>query len=194
LDGVEGGFMRRASHFVLALSAAGTLLIGSEAALAEEVVYAATMSAPKGLAGEKTARLTLTVQEFTTDEEALALRDAIAKNGTEGLIEVLRDKDKGVAHITGGVTAKIVHVRVTEGQNANTIVVVTDKPLYFPEDTPNRIPENAIGIINIVMNASGKGRGTLAEAVKVRLTPAGVFEVEAQNNAPIEIREVERLK
>jgi hypothetical protein len=186
--------MRRATRYVLALSAAGTLLGGGGAALAEEVVYAATMAAPKGLAGEKTARLTLTVQEFTTDEEALALRDAIQKSGTEGLVEVLRDKDKGVAHITGGVTAKIVHVRVTEGENANTIVVVTDKPLYFPEDTPDRIPENAIGLINLVMNASGKGRGTMAEAVKVRLTPAGVFEVEAQSREPIEIRDVERLK
>lgn len=184
---------RLASPFALGFSAALSLLAGSGLAAAEEV-YAATMSAPKGLAGEKTARLTLTVQEYTTDAEAQALAAAIETSGTEGLIEVLRDKDKGVAHIQGGVTAKIVHVRVTEGKNANTIVVVTDKPLYFPEDTPDRMPDNAIGIIHLVMNASGKGRGTLAEAVKVRLTREGVFEVEAQNNAPIEISAVERLK
>jgi hypothetical protein len=168
------------------------LLLSTPAVLAAEEVYVATMTAAKGLGLKKTAKLTVTISERATDEMAAELRKAYDQGGSAAFFEAVRKLDAGVAKIEGGLSSKIHFVRVFPGQNGSRVIILTAGPLYFPEDIPNVLPTDSLGLIELVVTTGGAGRGTLAEVQKLRVTSEGTFEVEASRAAPIELEEVRR--
>lgn len=178
--------------FPLLLPLAPLALVASVAS-AEEV-YTATLTSPKGLAKKKTATLTVTIHERTTEADAEKLRKVYDEGGSDAFFEAVRQFDQGLAKITGGVESPIRFVRVYPGQNGVRVVIITDGPLYFPEDTPDVLPKGPLGIIHMVVTNAGTGRGALASAVKLRVTREGTYEVEAAQNAPIDLEDVKQVK
>lgn len=180
--------MRRAKlrRGTLAGLCSTAILAIAVAATAEDQVYEATMAAKRGLSEIK-AELTFTVHEFSTEEDANQIVRILQEEGSEAFIAELRKRDRGVAQVRGGPTAKICHVRVRPGENGSRVIILTDGPIYFPQDERREIPKDVIGIVQIVLNADGQGRGSIAEATKVRVTDSGTFEVEASQVAPIDI-------
>lgn len=181
--------MRRNAPVVTALA---LLLVVPGAVVAAEEVYVATMTGAKGLGLKKTAKLTVTITERATDEKAAELRKAYDQGGSAAFFDAVRKLDAGVTHITGGLTTKVHLVRVFPGENASRVIILTAGPLYFPEDIPNVVPTDSLGVIELVVTNAGAGRGNLAEAQKLRITNEGTFEVEAARAAPIELEEVRR--
>jgi hypothetical protein len=55
------------------------------------------------------------------------------------------------------------------------------------------IPQGPVGLISLTLSTAGKGRGTMAEAQKVRVTDSGTFEVEGQATQ-IDLQDVERVR
>jgi hypothetical protein len=184
----------RAWPYSPALYAFATALVVASlgASAGAEEVYTANLTAPKGL-GKKTAELTLTITERTPDEERAELRKVLDEQGSEAAFATLRRLDRGTAKITGGVTSRIDYFFVHPGQNGAQVVILLANPLYFPGDTPNRIPEETIGLIHITLNNAGKGRGTLAEASKIRYTESGTFEVEG-HPTQISLDDIRRIR
>jgi hypothetical protein len=168
------------------------LLATAGAAVAAEEVYVATLTAERSLATKKTAQLTLTITERATDATAAELRKAYDQGGSEAFVAAVRKLDAGEAKITGGLSSKIHLVRVFPGQNASRVIILTAGPLYFPEDTPNVLPADSIGVIDLQVANTGAGRGRLAEAQRLRITKEGTFEVEAARAAPIDLEGVRR--
>jgi hypothetical protein len=162
------------------------------AAFAAEEVYVAMLTAEKGLARKKTALLTLTITERATEAMAAELRKAYDQGGSAAFFEAVRKLDAGEAKITGGLASKIHYVRVFPGQNGARVIILTAGPLYFPEDTPNIVPTDSIGVIELEVANAGTGRGKLAEAQKLRITNEGTFEVEAARAGPIDLEGVRR--
>jgi len=82
----------------------------------------------------------------------------------------LRKFDRGVAKITGGPSSPIRHMRSHVGQNGARVIIMTDSPLYFPEDapSPSAISKSSIGLIELVVDNTGKGRGSMVEAWRSR--------------------------
>jgi hypothetical protein len=170
----------------LALLAAGSLASAQE-------VYTATLTSARGL-GKKTAELTLTITSRTTEEEAAALQKILQEQGSAAAIEALRKFDRGTAKITGGPSSPIRHMRSHVGQNAARVILITDTPLYFPEDapSPSAIARKSIGLIELVVDNTGKGRGSMVEALEVKLTEDGVFQVVTPNPTRIDLENVQR--
>jgi hypothetical protein len=172
----------------LAFPVAGTL------ASAEEV-YTATLTAARGL-GKKTAELTVTIASRTTEEDAAKLQKILQEQGSDAAIEALRQFDRGVAKITGGPSSPIRHVRAHPGQNGSRVIIITDKPLYFPEDAPSPSSSQAssVGLIELVVNSAGQGRGNMVEALKVSVTAEGVFQVVTPGATKIELENVQQVR
>lgn len=173
------------------VASTSTLFAGSLSASAEEV-YEANLTAAKGL-GKKTAKLTVTIRERTSDDERAELGKILREQGSEAAFAAFRKIEHGTAKIIGGLESPINYFYVYPGHNGARVVIIMAHPLYFPEDTPNVIPSGPVGLISLSLNNAGKGRGTMAEAQKIRFTDSGTFEVEGQAMS-IDLEDVQRVR
>ncbi|MEE9263559.1 MAG: hypothetical protein V3V11_03800 [Vicinamibacteria bacterium] len=171
----------------------GTTLGWSAVASAEEV-YTAMLVESRGLREDKTAQLTLTIEQFSTEEDTARLQEIFDEKGSDGLIEALHQMDRGVAQIKGGPTTRINHVRVHEGESGNQVIIVTNRPLYFPGDRPDTRSIGALGIVQLQTNKRGMGRGMMAEIIQVGVKKDGSLEIQTHNIATISLEDVQRLK
>jgi hypothetical protein len=170
------------------------LLVASTAVSAQEV-YTATLTSARGL-GRKTAELTVTVTSRTSEEEAARLQKILTEQGSDAAIAELRKFDRGVAKITGGPSSPIRHMRSHVGQNGARVIIMTDSPLYFPEDapSPSAVSKSSIGLIELVVDNTGKGRGSMVEAMEIKVTPDGVFQVVTPGATRIDLENVQQKR
>ncbi|MGH9462898.1 MAG: hypothetical protein ACRD1X_16905 [Vicinamibacteria bacterium] len=177
--------------FVAGLLMNGLLLIASVMASAAEV-YTATLVEPRGLREPRKAEVTLTIEQLSTKEDTAKLEAAFDERGSDGLMNAIRAMERGVAAVAGGQTSRIHHVRVHEGQAGNTVIIVTEEPLHFPGERPDKRSLDALGIVQLDLNTQGMGRGTLAEVVAVGLKEDGSLEIQTFNQATIQLEDVRR--
>ena len=171
----------------------GTAWAWSAVAFGEEI-YTAMLVESRGLREDKTAQLTLTIEQFSTEEDTARLGEIFDEKGSDGLIEALQQMDRGVAQIKGGPTTRINHVRVHEGETGNQVIIVTDRPLYFPGDRPDTRSIGALGIVQLQTNKRGMGRGIIAEVIQVGVKKDGSLEIQTHSTATIALEDVQRLK
>ena len=171
----------------------GVFFVGIGDASAQEEVYTAKMVRKKGLSTES-VHLDLKIRERGTQEQADALLKILDEEGSDTLMEALRKGDYGEARVTGGRPRRVVWVRVFPGQNGSSVMIVTDRPIYFPSDTLDEqpAPTTALGVIQLEMNDRGQGRGRLAEAVAMYMTDEGVLQIQSARPATIEKEDVVR--
>jgi hypothetical protein len=173
---------------VIGILACAALTVSVERADAE--VYKATLIAPRGIRADKTAELTLTVKRFATEEDADRYEKILNEQGSEGLLETLRQQDWGVARVQGGMTCRINHVRIYEGKGGTKVIIVTEKPLLFPEDSPEVRSMKSFGFVQIDFAPDGSGRGTMAEAINISVEEDGSLQIQAYNAASIKMENV----
>jgi hypothetical protein len=185
---------RNKSRYRVGVGLGLALLVAGTLASAEEV-YTATLTAARGL-GKKTAELTVTITSRTSEEEAARLQRILQEQGSDAAIEELRKFDRGVAKIVGGPASPIRHVRAHPGQNGSRVIIITDGPLYFPEDapSPSMVSKSSVGLIELVVDNTGKGRGNMVEALKVNLTAEGVFQVVTPGATKIDLENVQQKR
>jgi hypothetical protein len=178
------------THFRNALT---LLLVLAGTSASADDVYTATLTAAKGL-GKKTAELVVTVTKPTTEEEAARIQKILKEQGSDAAVAEVRKADRGVASIVGGLSSPIRHVRAHPGQHGSRVIIITDGPLYFPEDTPSpsTISKSSVGLIELVVDDTGKGRGNMVEALKVNITEDGVFQVVTPGATKIELENVRK--
>jgi hypothetical protein len=170
------------------------LLVAASVVSAEEV-FTATLTSARGL-GKKTAELTLTVTSRTTEEEAARLQKILTEQGSDAAVAELRKFDRGIAKITGGPSSPIRHMRSHVGQNGARVIIMTDGPLFFPEDapSPSAVAKKSIGLIELVVDNTGKGRGNMVEALEIKVTPDGVFQVVTPGATKIDLENVQQKR
>jgi hypothetical protein len=194
----NGGFgmtdFRITKRYLVGVGLGLALLVGGTLASAQEV-YTATLTAARGL-GRKTAELTLTITSRTSEEDAAKLQKILQEQGSDAAVEELQKFDRGVAKITGGPSSPIRHARAHPGQNGSRVIIITDDPLYFPEDapSPSTVSTSSVGLIELVVDNTGKGRGNIVEALKVNVTPDGVFQVVTPGATKIDLENVQRTQ
>ena len=183
---------RNTKRYRVGIGMGMALLVAGTFASAEEV-YTATLTAARGL-GRKTAELTVTITSRTSEEDAAKLQKILTEQGSDAAIQELRKFDRGVAKITGGPSSTIRHVRSHPGQNGSRVIIITDGPLYFPEDapSPSSISKSSVGLIELVVDNTGNGRGNMVEALKVNVTAEGVFQVVTPGATKIDLENVQQ--
>ena len=122
------------------LALVGVFLAGVGAASAQNEVYTAKMVRKKGLSTES-VHLDLQISKRATQEDADALQKVLSEDGSDAMMDALREGDYGEARVTGGRPRQVVYARVFPGENGSSVIIVTDQPIYFPSDTLDEQPK-----------------------------------------------------
>lgn len=195
--------MRKEGRLLAALTvAAGTALAWSGVALAAKPVeelraFAVDMSNLSRGAGRNSATVDITIKRWTTDAERDRLVDAVREKGADGLLNALRKMDEiGYIQSGGSLGYPLRFAREVplEG-GGRRIIIGTDRRMSFLElrEQPRTI-DYPYMVIDIRLNADGKGEGKLMPLAKITTDRDHIVEIENYASEPVRLTSVESRK
>lgn len=177
---------------VIALAA---VLLCAQPASAQIERFSGILAKTGGIGPGGLARFTITVEEYTTDEEVIRLLGLLADEGPRKLESELLGQEHGRFMTPGELGHNIGIVRSHQLEDGGRIVrFVTARPLALFESYNNtRSREHPFGVIELTLDAEGKGAGVIVVAAKITLNDENRLEVESfgLNNFQITMVEAE---
>jgi hypothetical protein len=149
---------------------------------APETFSASTES--KTASGPISATIQLSIKRYTPEFDRKALEDALEHGGYASFVNALRRAPEVGSVMAGDGQFAIRYAREHKTDKGRTIVVVTDKPVFFvggarPNAKPRAGYESAL--IQLEVNDAGTGTGMMAPAARVK--PGGETGVRIDNYA-----------
>jgi hypothetical protein len=148
-----------------------------------------------GANGSATTTFTMRVERYTPDAEREAVLQALTQGGYVGFVNALRKAPVVGSVAIGGHTFDIRWARESPSENGRSIVLVTDKPMFFiGAGSPTAKPRKGydVGLISFQLDDSGMGSGgRMAAAARVKTGATGI-EIADYAEKPIELRTVKR--
>jgi hypothetical protein len=167
---------------VAVLSAAAGAAQTSSKIGAPETFSASTQI--KTASGPITATIQVSIRRYTPEFDRKALEDALEHGGYASFVNALRRAPEVGSVLAGDGQFAIRYAREHTTDKGRTIVVVTDKPVFFvggarPNAKPRAGYESAL--IQLQVNDGGSGTGMMAPAARVK--PGGEAGVRIDNYA-----------
>ena len=151
-------------------------------------VYSATAMAVAGVAGGGTLSLTLYIDDYTTDEEAVQLAQTLKSGGSDALLKAMEKLNKGRVAVVGRTGNQVAIIRSRPTENGRRIIMVTDRPIGFLElRRGTRSRDYEFGVIELLLDEKGKGSGTALVAAKIKFTDKNTIEVEHYGTEPVRL-------
>ena len=180
-------------------SALGVLVLAGLAGASAAQQPAAGSQLPEQLVGivagmqgrGGTTFLTMHIDSTSTDEEVKALGTLLKEKGQEGVVAAMFKMDRGWLKLgpTLGYTVAVVRSTVTE--HGRRLVLVTERPIQlFESRRHTRSVDYPFGIIELSLDADGKGTGKLIAAAQARFNADGTAEIVSLGAQPYEILQV----
>jgi hypothetical protein len=148
-----------------------------------------------GASGSAATTFKMRVERYTPDAEREAVLQALTQGGYAGFLTALRKAPVVGSVEIGGQTFDIRWARELPIKNGRSIVLVTDKPMFFiGAGSPTAKPREGyhVGLISFQMDDSGMGHGgRMAAAARVKTGATGI-EIADYAEKPIELRTVKR--
>ncbi|HEX6851373.1 MAG TPA: hypothetical protein VF139_08175 [Candidatus Polarisedimenticolaceae bacterium] len=161
-------------------------------------VYQGLVQVINAPAGGGMARFTVRILRWSTDEEKIPLRDALAKGGSEALADAM-EKVEPAAYLQ--IDSNLRHaIRVAstwETEKGRMVRLATDRPILIGEAMRNtRSMDYPIGILEFLVPAEGPGEGILLAACEAGFDAQGRLEVKSlpQSTGPQRLTMVEKQK
>jgi len=185
----------------LTLAVAGMLAPAMPAAAGQSKKPTApeTITANAQLAGDTgsvASRVTMKIDRYSPDADRTAVADALKHGGYPGFLTALR-KAPVVGSVTvAGQSVDIRWAREEPVANGRSIVLITDKPMYFVGGGSTTAKPRAgyeVGVVQFTIDDSGLGvKGTMAAAARVK--PGGATGVQLDDYAekPIQLQGINR--
>jgi hypothetical protein len=176
-----------------ALCAASVVAQSSRKPGAPETFTATANVATAGGAG--TTNVQLVVQRYTPDAERGAVENALKGGGYPAFVAALRKASEVGQVEFGGQTFAIRYARQTETPKGRTIVLVTDKPVFFVGGAAPDAKSRAgyeVAVIRLEMHEAGMGTGVMAAAARVKPDPEGGVLLDDYAEKPITLQMVRR--
>ena len=178
---------------VLAAAACASL---AQAQTAETFTATATVKGAGG--GTASVPVTITVDRKMPQSEADAMIAAYKSGGTAGLRKALAGvKPTGSVTLGDGkpTPTRLTLERTTD--KGRLLTIVSDRPLLFigagmPEAKPKEGYD--FGVIDIVVDEKGAGKGTMSPAAKVTLKDGAFVVDDYANTNPVELASVTKVK
>lgn len=144
-----------------------------------------------GAPGAAMTRVSVTIESYTTDEEAHALLQAQTSGGKGAVVRALKRMNGGLVSISGARQLHINAARVLPKGSGRRIVVICDGPLFSATAaSPTQAAEEPFVVLELDVDDQGKGGGQLTEAATVRLDPNGFVELDRYLVPPQSLVEV----
>lgn len=135
-------------------------------------IFSATAQA-KNATGAMSGLLEIRLKRYTPDFDRKTVEAALREGGYPKFLTTLRNAPEvGQLVLGGGQPFAIRYAREKVDGGGRTILVVTDRPVFFisggrPGGTKSRAGYE-IGVVEIQLDATGQGHGTMAAAARVR--------------------------
>jgi hypothetical protein len=130
----------------------------------------------KSAIGAVTTTVQIVLDRYTPDAERAAVESALKIGGYPGFVSALR-KAPGVGRVElGGQQSTIRWARQTTSPKGRTIVVVTERPVFFiggggAKSKPKEGYE--VALVELIVDDNGHGTGSMAAAARIKLAPEG---------------------
>lgn len=164
------------------------------------LAYLPSGAGPAMVAAGARANVDLSVNSYTSDEEAKSMAALLVQAGPDALLKVLENaKSKGKITLTGRVgfyDLKLIRShRTPEGRR---IYAVGDRPVGFLEAyVNNRSRDYPFGILQLDLKTNEKGKeegeGALIYSAKIKVLNGNSIDIESYGIAPIRLMGVRKL-
>jgi hypothetical protein len=158
------------------------------------MAYLPTGAGPRMIGAGATANLTISLERYTTDEEAKQYGTTLMEKGSDELLKAL-EHAPAIGKVTmqrrlGFFDLKLIRSHATK--EGRRIVGVCDRPIGFLETYfSGRSLDNKFGIVimDLKTNKKGKeeGSGALIYAAKVTVLEGNKVEVESYGIDPVKL-------
>ena len=170
--------------------------IGSDAAQDLPATFTARVlivNAPKTGA----ARLKLTIERWTTDEERATLLAALREGGNDALASAMHKLEAGHIQVDTNLRWPIRVASSWPTEDGRLVRVATNRPIHFGEywrKRGTRTTDYPIGVIEFTLPADGSGEGALLAATRIGFDDQGRIEIRSlpRNTGPQQLVDVTR--
>jgi hypothetical protein len=121
------------------------------------------------------------------------LEEILIEGGNDALRRELEKLDRGSISPTGRVGNDLAVVRVRKTDAGQKIILVTARTMpMFELYHGGRSRDYSVGWIELDVDEKGRGQGRVIAGGRLKITPAGVLEVESFGLQPIRLMNVRR--
>jgi len=141
-------------------------------------------------------RLDIQIDRYTLESDRKTMTDALTFGGYSAFVQALR-KAPAVGHVAiGGQKFPLKWAREQPTEKGRAISLVTDSPVYFiGGGQVDAKPREGfqLAVVQLTVDESGLGTGSMAAAAKVKLDPQGSVVIEDYAEEPIKLTYVHRV-
>jgi hypothetical protein len=143
-----------------------------------------------------TTRLTITIEEYTSDEDIMKYIDILKNEGQDGVRKVLEKVDKGWIAPRGGLRDSINLARSRPIEGGRLISILKTRHLRFIEfaRSTSRSREYEFTFIQLKLDEEGNGEGYMFAGTKIEFDKEGKLVFEQRGNVPIKILGLKKRK
>src|SRR5262249_47147939 len=184
------GIMRRFAYPIVFLLCCSVFLLAADKP--KPIVYSATVL-PAG-AGARPVSIKLYVSGETTDAEVQQLATTLKSGGMDALEKAMDKMENGRVAPMRTTGTKVAVVRIKKTDKGQRILMVTNRPITFPELwNSTRSSDYPFGIVQLDLDDQGKGDGAIIVAAKIQFTADNQIDVESYGLGPNKLMAVSRL-
>jgi len=164
--------VRTATILITALLIGIPICVGGQATTGAPEIFSATAQA-KNEKGAVSGALEVRLKRYTPEFDRKTVEAALREGGYPKFVLALRNAPEvGQLVLGGSQPFAIRYARETVEASGRTIVIVTDKPVYFISGghTAGTRPRAGyeVAVLQIQLDGKGQGSGTMAAAARVR--------------------------
>jgi len=200
----EGKVLKRSTHLVLVVAACAALAAaaqGQDKKLPKGPEEFSINAQTAGEGGALASQFVVAIDRYNTDKERDVLATALKQGGYPAFLPALR-KSPLVGHIKAGkqqFDIRYAYQReatTTATGGGRTIVVVTDKPVYFVGGGAVQAKAREgyeVAVAQFEVDEVGLGKGTMAMAARVKPGGAAGVEIDDYAEKPVQLSTVRKL-
>lgn len=134
----------------------------------------------------------LTIEHYTTDEEAKALAEILKTSGQQALLDkVWKMKQIGYLKVGGSMGYPIFVARSLPSPDGRVIRCATNRPVAPRElNYGTRSMDYPFGVIEIYLPTEGKGTGVVVGMAKVSVSASNTLQIEGYGTLPLQLLDV----
>ena len=147
-------------------------------------------------AGRGDAYVTIRIDQWTSEKNIATMEKALKEGGSAGFVTELRRAPVAGRFEAGQQAFQIRWARQRDTRTGRIISVVVDKPVYFVgAGVPGAKSKEGfdVAVIQLTMDSSGVGEGTMAAAARVKPGGPDGVEIDAYETSPIKLLSVMKL-
>jgi hypothetical protein len=141
------------------------------------------------LPGANATHFTLHIDQISPDDEVIALATILKEKGQDALLKQLwHTKEKGWLRVGTNLGYHVAIIRSFKVGEERVVRAITDRPIQFWEVFRGlRTEDYSLGVIEVRLDAQGKGEGTLIAAALVKFDAEGKLEIESYGTHPFKL-------